>query len=170
MAAPKKSDPTIIVVLLICVLMGMWQGARGMVEKASVGFGSRGQVSVEGTDVERGTIRVASRTCTDTPDALDTVRWKVTNSAGKVVDQATNSLVADRSAQTATLGLNLPEDRYTVTVSCYADQDQVGESRSTTVVLGSPANGWGGEAADGAQGDQSGRQQGTRPGLPRTGR
>ena len=36
MAAPKKSDPTIIVVLLICVLMGMWQGARGMVEKASV--------------------------------------------------------------------------------------------------------------------------------------
>ena len=46
----------------------------------------------------------------------------------------------------------------------------IAESRSTTVVLGSPANGWGGEAADGAQGDQSGRQQGTRPGLPRTGR
>ncbi|GAA1393896.1 hypothetical protein [Luteococcus peritonei] len=155
MAAQRKSDPTIIVVLLICVLMGMWQGARGMVQKASVGFGS-GQVRVEGTDVERGTIRVASKACKDTPDALDTVRWSVKNSAGTQVYSTTRPVVSGRDAQVVTLGSGLPADRYTISVTCLADQEQVGQTHTTTAVLGSTPQGWG--------------QDGTRrPGLPKTG-
>lgn len=160
-AQQKKSDPTVIVVLLICVIMGMWQGARGLVEKASAGYDSS-QIRVEGTDAERGTIRVASPACKDTPDALDTVRWSVKDSAGKEVARTENPVVAGRGSQTASLGNRLPADRYTITVTCHANQRQVGQSHSKTVVLGSTSQGWGGAK----QGEPA---QPSRPGLPNTG-
>lgn len=126
MAAGKNhgSDWSIVVVLLICVITGIIQGARGMVrhiDPSEIGAASSSVLSVDNARSFDGTVKISTSLCTDTPDALDQVRYRVQDAAGSVVARRDLPLVADRERQAAMLGMNLPAGDYDVTVTCLAN-------------------------------------------------
>ncbi|MGO4957177.1 hypothetical protein ACTQ49_07870 [Luteococcus sp. Sow4_B9] len=140
-AAPKKkSDPTIVIVLIICILVGMWQGARGLVHGASAGERSRSDViSVENARTLNGSLRVSTSMCSDT-SGLDSVRYRVEDSTGREVAKQQSSYVAGRLRQTANLGTGLPAGRYRVEVACLSNGQPTGETKSTHVTVGEAKN------------------------------
>ncbi|MEL4504436.1 hypothetical protein AAEX63_06530 [Luteococcus sp. H138] len=133
----KGSDPTILIVLLICVIVGMIQGARGLVHSSGDGFNGFRRakaVAVENVDNFRGTLRVSTSACQDTP-ALDEVRYQVTDKKGTEVANLTRPLVSGRERQSADVGKNLGSGRYKVSVSCICDGKPTGDQKSTRVTV-----------------------------------
>lgn len=130
----KRSDPTILIVLIICVIVGMIQGARGLVHGASDGFRRAKAVAVENVDTFNGTLRVSTSACEDTA-ALDQVRYQVTSSKGAEVATVTKPLVSGRERQSADVGKGLASGRYKVTVTCLCDGKATGDQKSTRVTV-----------------------------------
>ncbi|MEL4358491.1 MULTISPECIES: hypothetical protein [unclassified Luteococcus] len=133
-ARKKGGDPTIVIVLIICVIVGMIQGARGLVHGASDGFRRAKVVAVENVDDFRGTLKVSTSACEDTP-ALDQVRYQVTNAQGSQVATVDKPLVAGRERQTADVGQGLAPGRYKVNVTCLCDGKPTGDTKSTRVTV-----------------------------------
>lgn len=134
-AKKKPVDPTLVIVLLICVIVGMVQGARGVVRGASAGWHRASAVAVENTESFAGSLRVSTSACKDTA-GLDQVRYQVEDRDGREVARHETAYVAGRARQEASVGKELPAGRYTVTVSCLCDGKPTGQSESTKVMVG----------------------------------
>ncbi|WP_420175165.1 hypothetical protein [Luteococcus sp. OSA5] len=131
-----KSDPTIVIVLLICVLVGMWQGARGLVTGASAGDRERGgAVAIENAETFNGSLRISTAACHDTK-GLDEVRYRVEDSRGREVAKEVHSFVAGRVRQAASIGSGLAADRYRAEVTCLSNGQPVGEAHVTHATVG----------------------------------
>ncbi|MDN5562544.1 hypothetical protein EDD41_0329 [Luteococcus japonicus] len=156
-AKKKPVDPTLVIVLLVCVIVGMVQGARGVVRGASAGWYRASAVAVENVETFTGSLRVSTSACKDTA-GLDQVRYQVEDRTGREVSRQEDAFVAGRARQEASVGKNLPAGRYTVTVSCLSDGKPTGQAESTNVTVGKNSK------------NSKASTEGRRPsGLPHTG-